>query len=185
MVCQNRVDMLAPLPAPKLQELNQIAERHLAANRVGMKVALVLTPQLFGGIGLGLWAVIPSPFGFYVGGSIAGAGLLLLLFLVWYQRRTATRRPFVALVTIGQWQRVTHEYGGEAQSVSVQIHQAASLHAQGYGEELTDYRGASRTFVVASPSAFNAVPPGGQAQVLCMATGEVIAIDVGDRVLSG
>lgn len=177
--------MLVALPPPKLQELNQIAERHLAANRVGMKVALVLTPLLFGGIGLGLWAVIPSPFGFYVGGSIAGAGLLLLLFLVWYQRRTATRRPFVALVTIERWQRVTHEYGGEAQSVSVQIHQAAPLHAHGYGEELGEYRGAARTFVVASPSAFDAVPPGSQVMVLCMATGEVVALDVGDRILTG
>ena len=66
--------MLPALPPHKLQELNQIAERMIAANRIGMKVAIVLTPLLFGGIGLGLWAVIPAPFGFYVGGSIAGRG---------------------------------------------------------------------------------------------------------------
>jgi len=176
--------MLPQLPPAKLEELNRIAERFLAANRVGMKVAIVLAPLLFGGVGAGLWAVIPSPFGLYIGGSICGAGLLLLLFLLWYGRRTATRRPFLALVTVGQWRRVAHEYGGEALSVDVQVQQAAELLPTGYGAELADQRGRSRTLVVTSPRVFDVVPPGQSAVFLCMATGEVVAVDRGDAIVS-
>jgi hypothetical protein len=144
----------------------------------------VLVPLLFGGIGAGLWAAIPAPFGLYVGGSICGAGLLLLLFLLWYSRRTARRRPFVASVIVGQWRAATHEYGGEALSVDAQVQQAADLLPTGYGPERAEYQGQTKSFVVTSRRVFDVVPPGGQALFLCMPTGELIAVDGGGGVQS-
>jgi hypothetical protein len=176
--------MLPALDADKLAALNQIAARHLAANRIGIKVAMVLSPILFGGIGVGLWAVIPAPFGMYVGGSILGAGLLMLLFLLAYDHRTNTKRPYVASVIVGGWTRVTQEYGGEVLGVDVQVQQAARLLPTGYGEMLAERQGRQDKHVVASPNAFNAAPPGAPMLMLCMATGEVIAVDVGGELRS-
>jgi hypothetical protein len=176
-----------PLPGLQAQyfaELARVGERFMAANRVGIVVGLVLTPLMFGGLAIWLGLAIPEPFGMIVGGSIGGAGLLLMLFLLWYRKRTFTQSPFAAWATITQWRVVRDEYGTEALSVDVYIEQACPISEAGYGVELMKYRGQNKTLVVTSRSVFETVHPGQSTLILCMPTTEVVAIDVGGQLVS-
>jgi len=180
----NRRVPLPALPPERFAQLDRIAQRFMAANRVGIVVGLVLTPLIFGGIAVGLWSVIPDPAGMLVGGSIAGAGLLLLLFLLWYRQRTFKQSPFAAWVTIQQWNRVRGRHGEQSFSVVVAIEQACPISPAGYGAELERYRGQSKSLILTSEKLFEAVPAGFSALLVCMPTTEVVAIDVGQQLIS-
>jgi len=175
---------LPALPPQRFSELDQAAQRFLAANRVGIVVGLVLVPLFFGAIAAGAWAVIPDPFGLIIGAVFGGAGLLLFLFLLWYRQRTLKRLPFAAWATIVQWRVREDRYGSQAHSVELHIEQACSISPAGYGAELEQYRGQSKTLVLTSHKLFEAVPAGQSALLVCMPTTEVVAIDVAGQLLT-
>ncbi|MCB9592270.1 MAG: hypothetical protein H6719_06030 [Sandaracinaceae bacterium] len=176
-----------PLPTlspERARELRATTDRFLAANRVSLVVGVVLTPLLFGGVALGLGLALPAPFGAWIGGAIGGAGALMLLFLLAYWLRTATRAPFAAWVTVVEWRVLRDRYGGESHSVVLRVEEARALTAAGWGAELPAYRGAQKTSVLTSRQLSGAVPVGRPVIALCMPTGEVVAFDHEGRLVT-
>lgn len=172
------------LDATRRSTLRGAAERFLAANRVSLVVGFVLVPLLFGGIGGALWAVIPWPFGTYIGGGIVGAGALTFLFLLLYAWRTSRRQPFVALATIRGWRETVGRYGETAHHVDVHVIEARALEKTAVGAELAQHRDEDRTWLLTSRNLFTVAPAGQEVLVVCMPTGEVVGIEAGGRLVT-
>ena len=115
------------LDAATQAELAQQAERFLKANRVSIVVGLVLAPILFFGLGGFFFAVIPAPFGAWVGGSIAGAGVIFLAFLGGYAWLTSRRRPYLAWSTVQGWHELVGRHGQRSYLVALAIEEARAL----------------------------------------------------------
>lgn len=171
------------LDAATQAELAQQAERFLKANRVSIVVGLVLAPILFFGIGGFFFAIIPAPFGAWVGGSIAGAGAIFLAFLGGYAWLTSRRRPYLAWSTVQGWHELVGRHGQRSYLVALAIEEARALAGGQIGAPVPRHAGTTPRRVLTSPSLFRAVPVGQRALVACLPTGEVFAIHTGARLL--
>jgi hypothetical protein len=157
-------------------EIDRTVRRFGAANRVSLVVGMVLVPLLFGGVGAGLWAAIPEPFGMWVGGSILGAGALFFAFLLWYGRRSSSRPAFAAAATIGRWIVQPGRYGQQSYAVEVELEPGRVVGPEGLGGPAKGAPTGRRTLRLTSDKIYQAAAPGERVLLLCMPTHEVVAV---------
>lgn len=139
-----------------------------------MKVGIVLAPLLFGGVGLGLWAVIPDPAGKIIGLVLLQAGFLVMLFLLWYARRSARRAPSIAFARVDEWLFVQGRHGQQSMAVEATVEAAYELTPEGPGDELPELRHQKKRMLLVSPEYYERVAVGAEALLVCMPTGELV-----------
>lgn len=161
----------------RASRLGRLAHQHVQANLVAIKVGVVLAPVLFCGVGAGLWAIIPAPADAYIGLALAQAGFMLMLFLLWYARRTARRPSTLLRVVVIGWRRFVGRHGQEVWTVTARVEAAYPLSDEGVSDEDVTAQGEERELLLTSPVGFRTVPEGGRALLVCAPTGEVVAVE--------
>jgi len=157
-------------------EMDRVASRFLAADRVGLMVGLVMVPLLFGGIAAAMWSLLPAPIGAIVGKSILGAGAVVFGFLLWYRHRVQSRLAFVAEATVSRWILEEAVYGQEAHAVEATIHGAFKLDHGAKGAAMEALPEKTKKLRLTSSKLYKHVTEGTRTLLVCMPTEQVVAI---------
>jgi hypothetical protein len=167
---------LPSLSREEALEIDRALRRFGAANLVSVWVGIVMFPLLFGGLAIGSAMVIPAPFGTPIAGIFGGCAVLGVALMLWYRHRTLHKPAQARLATVVRPIVTEGRHGQRAYALEVQIASTHPFSHEGLGAQELAERGRHRELRLTSERLLEVVPPGHQALLVSVSTGEVVGI---------